>query len=73
MSALLSGGGLKAGQVVGATTADGGEPSQRPLGPGDLLATIYHSLGLDHRATLPDRQNRPIALVPEGEPIRELI
>ncbi|MFM8221632.1 MAG: DUF1501 domain-containing protein [Planctomycetaceae bacterium] len=73
MSALLAGGGLRAGQVVGATTADGGEPSQRPLGPGDLLATIYHSLGIDHRATLPDRQNRPIPLVPEGDPIRELI
>jgi len=73
MAALLSGGGLRSGQLVGSTTADGGEPNTRLLTPGDLLATIYHVVGLDSRATLPDRQGRPIPLVPEGEPIRELI
>jgi hypothetical protein len=71
-TALLSGGGIKGGQVVGATTANAGEPKDRPLGPGDLLATIYHALGLDPTATLPDRQNRPIRLVDEGQPIAEL-
>lgn len=73
MSALLSGGGLRAGQIVGSTTADGAKPHDRPLSPGDLLATMYHVLGIDARRTLPDRQNRPIPLVPEGSPIRELI
>jgi len=73
MSALLSGGGLRAGQIVGSTTSDGGKPKDRPLGPGDLLATMYHALGIDARRTLPDRQNRPIPLVPAGEPIRELV
>jgi hypothetical protein len=73
MSAVLSGGGLRTGQIVGSTTSDGGKPHDRPLGPGDLLATMYHVLGIDARRTLPDRQNRPIPLVPAGEPIRELI
>lgn len=73
MTAILSGGGLRAGQVVGSTTSDGAKPLDRPLGPGDLLATIYHSLGIDHRRTLPDRQSRPIPLVPTGQPIRELV
>jgi uncharacterized protein (DUF1501 family) len=73
MSVLLSGGGIRGGQVVGATQADGSEPKDRPLRPGDLLATIYRSIGIDHRRTLIDRQNRPIPLLPEGEPIRELL
>ena len=73
MHAVLSGGGLRPGQVVGSTTADGGEPRDRPLKPEDLLATIYKTLDIDHRTTVPDRQNRPIRILPEGEPIRELI
>lgn len=73
MSALLCGGGIKGGQIVGSTTADGGEPNHRPLKPGDLLATIYHTLGIDHQTTLTDRQARPIPILPEGEPIRELL
>jgi uncharacterized protein (DUF1501 family) len=72
MSALLAGGGIKAGQVVGATTADGGEPRDRPLGPGDLLATLYRVLGLDPEQILIDRQNRPLRLVETGQPISEL-
>jgi hypothetical protein len=72
MSAVLSGGGIRAGQVVGATTADGGEPVERPLLPGDLLATIYRVLGIDPEQTLADRQNRPIRIVDAGQPIAEL-
>ena len=72
-SALLCGAGIRPGQVVGSTTFDGGEPKDRAMGPEDLVATIYHALGMDHQATLPDRQNRPIPLVPRGEPIRELV
>lgn len=73
MSALLSGGGLRGGQVVGATTNDGGEPRDRPLRPADLLATIYHALGIDHEQFLRDQQNRPIRVLEGGEPIRELM
>ena len=73
MHAVLSGGGIKAGQIVGSTTPNGGEPHERPLRPGDLLATMYHAIGIDPRATVIDRQNRPIPILPEGEPIRELV
>jgi len=73
MHAVLSGGGIRPGQIVGSTTANGGEPRDRPLKPEDLLATIYKTLGIDHQTTVPDRQNRPIPILPEGEPIRELI
>ncbi|MFN0055812.1 MAG: DUF1501 domain-containing protein [Planctomycetales bacterium] len=72
MSAVLCGGGIQGGQIVGATTPDGGRPHDRPLGPGDLLATVYRVLGIDHRETLLDRSQRPIGIVPHGEPIREL-
>jgi hypothetical protein len=54
------------------TTGNGGEPRDRPLGPGDLLATIYHTLGIDPASTVNDRQNRPVWLVPDEAPIREL-
>ena len=72
MSALLSGGGIREGQIIGATTSDGGEPRDRHLGPGDLLATIYRVLGIDTETMLPDRQNRPMHLVQAGQPIAEL-
>lgn len=72
MSALLSGGGIRPGQVIGATTADGGEPAERAMPPGDLLASIYRVLGIDHEQTVPDRQNRPVRLVESGKVIEEL-
>lgn len=72
MSAVLSGGGLKSGQVVGSTTADGGAPKDRPLGPGDLAATMYRALGIDHEQFIYDAQNRPHKVLGEGTPIAEL-
>jgi hypothetical protein len=72
MHAVLSGGGIRPGQIIGSTTSNGGEPEDRPLGPGDLLASIYKVLGIDHDTYLPDRQNRPARLVEHGEPIDEL-
>jgi hypothetical protein len=72
MSVLLSGGGVQGGRIIGATTADGGEPATNRYVPGDMLATIYRVLGIDPVAMLPDKQNRPVRLVDVGEPIREL-
>ena len=72
MHAVLSGGGIREGQIIGSTTSNGGEPQDRPLGPGDLLASIYKVLGINHDTYLPDRQNRPMRLVEHGEPIAEL-
>ena len=72
MHAVLSGGGIRSGQIIGSTTKDGGDVDDRPLTPGDLLASIYKVLGIDHHATVTDRQNRPTRIVEQGEPIREL-
>ncbi len=72
MSALVSGGRLRTGQVVGSTTARGEHPKERPLTPRNLLATIYRHLGVDYRHEFKDRGGRPIPILGDGEPIREL-
>ena len=46
--------------MVGATTSNGGEPRDRGFSPGDLLATIYQSLGIDPTTPILDRQKRPV-------------
>jgi hypothetical protein len=69
----FAGGGVKGGRVVGASDTIGGFPAERPVGPGDVVATIFHSLGLDHTSHLPGPAGRPFALTDFGtEPIREL-
>jgi hypothetical protein len=73
MSVLLAGGGLRMGQVIGATNARGEEPSQRAMNSNCLLATIYHCFGIDIRHTYHDRAGRPIPILQEGEPIAELL
>jgi uncharacterized protein (DUF1501 family) len=74
-SALLAGGGMRTGQVIGATDRLGGEPSERPVRFGEVFATLYHNLGIDvNKATLADLSGRPNFLVPEGaQPMRELV
>ncbi|MEO1983132.1 MAG: DUF1501 domain-containing protein, partial [Fuerstiella sp.] len=72
-TALVSGGGLRMGQVVGATNSKAEYPTERPYTPKDLLATVYRHLGIDYRQTLIDYSGRPIHILGEGEPIRELI
>jgi len=73
--ALLAGGGMRTGQVIGATDRLGGEPTERPVTFGEVFATLYHNLGIDvNRVTVPDLSGRPQFLVPEGAlPIRELV
>lgn len=73
MSVFLSGGGLKMGQVIGATNSKGEHPVQRPLDSNCLLATIYQRFGIDQSSTLPDVSGRPIAILPKGEVIKELL
>lgn len=72
-SALVSGGGLRLGQVIGATSSKGEYPTERPLSPQDLLATIYRHLKIDRRQSFNDFAGRPIPILNEGEPISELI
>jgi uncharacterized protein (DUF1501 family) len=74
MSMLVSGGGLKMGQVIGSTNAKGERPKDRPLTPNDLWATMFRHLGVDWKNTsFPDHSGRPMPMLPEGEPIAELI
>jgi uncharacterized protein (DUF1501 family) len=74
MSVLIAGGGLKPGVVVGESNARGEVPKERPVRPADLIATLYHQLGLDPEAVFLDRLNRPIPIVPHGgKAISELI
>ena len=73
--ALMIGGGMKTGQVIGATDKIGGEPVERPVKFQEVFATLYHNVGIDlSSATVEDASGRPNFLVEPGvEPIRELI
>jgi hypothetical protein len=72
--ALLAGGGLRTGQVIGSTDRIGAAPHDRPLHFQDVLATLYWHLGLDvGRIALDDLSGRPQYLVGDHAPIHELI
>lgn len=73
MAALVSGGGLRMGQVVGATNSKGEYPKENPLTPQDLLATVYKHLGIDYHRQLIDFSGRPVAVLGEGKPIADLV
>ena len=72
--ALLAGGGMRTGQVIGATDRIAGEAAARPVTFGELYATLYHNLGIDvEQTTLQDLNGRPQYLVEGGaRPLREL-
>jgi uncharacterized protein (DUF1501 family) len=72
-SVMMAGGGLRGGQVVGSTNSKGEHPIERPLQPSDVLATVYHTLGIDFRQTFNDNAGRPIPILDSGEPIKEII
>jgi hypothetical protein len=72
MSLLMAGGGMKMGQAIGSTSRKGDEPRDRPLSPGDLLATWYRYLGVPLDTHYTDATGRPIPILPEGHPIDEL-
>ena len=63
MSALVAGGGLKMGQAVGASSARGEYPKDRPYKVPHLLSTIYQAMGIDPSVHLPERQ-RPADVHP---------
>ncbi len=73
ISAMLAGGGIRGGQFVGATNSRGEHPSERPLIPADLLATVYHQLGIDTTQSYNDHAGRPHPILSEGRPIAELV
>lgn len=73
MSVLLSGGGLRMGQAVGATSIKGDEPAVRPFTPTDFQATLYHAMGVPLDMSFRNFAGRPTPILPAGTPIEELI
>lgn len=73
MSVLVSGGGMKMGQVIGSTTSNGAYAKDNKLDPNDLLATVYRFLGIDPDHAFLDHSGRPMPILPSGTPIAELI
>jgi uncharacterized protein (DUF1501 family) len=71
--ACMGGGGVKLGEVVGATNPLGEFVVDSPVTPQDLAATIYHTLGIPLHTWYRAQDGRPIELVPEGRPIRQLL
>lgn len=72
-SVLFAGGGVKGGQVVGASDKMGAAPADRPVTPAEIVASIYHSIGIDIHTELPSPGGRPVPVVDSGiKPVMEL-
>ena len=71
-SAILAGGGIAGGQVLGASDTRGAFPAERPVAPAELAATILHSLGIDLSTRLALPAGGELALA-DAEPIGELV
>jgi hypothetical protein len=73
LSVLLAGGGIQGGRVVGASSPKGEYPAERPLLPADVLATVYHLMGIDLSAHFVNRAGRPVPINNYGQVIEELL
>jgi uncharacterized protein (DUF1501 family) len=73
MSAVVSGGGLKMGQVVGSSSARGEFPKERPYRVSQVLSTMYESLGIDPAQAFIDNAGRPMHILDDRETIPELL
>jgi Protein of unknown function (DUF1501) len=70
-SILMAGGGVRGGQVIGASNRLGEEPKDCPVHPAEIAATVYHALGIDPSTRLPGTDGRLMPLV-EARPVMEL-
>lgn len=70
---LLAGGGVKQGVVHGRTDAQAAYPVEHPVSAGDLVATIYHLLGVDASLTVNDLTGRPVPIAHGGAPVRDIL
>ncbi len=68
-TALLAGGGIRGGQVYGSSDRIAAYPSDRPVSPEHLAATVYQALGITENLVVQDRQGRVLSLLEEGEPL----
>src|SRR5207302_1945184 len=69
----LAGGGLRMAQVVGESSAKAEMPKTRPISPQDLMATVFHVLGIPQDLQYQDTTGRPVSMVNGGRPIPELL
>ena len=70
-TSVIAGGGIKRGYVHGKSDATGSAPLEKPVNPQQLLATIYHAVGIDPRTMVFNHLNQPRELV-QGDPVLEL-
>ncbi len=70
---MVAGGGLKMGQVVGASNANGERPKDRPITVPQVLATVYKAIGIDPGQTFPAGNGRPVYVLDDRELVRELL
>ncbi len=71
--AIFAGGGLRLGQVIGATDERGERPKNKSYNPQNILATLYHVLGINMNTTFPDHSGRPRYLLDDQDTIAELV
>jgi hypothetical protein len=72
-SALLAGGGIAGGRIVGRSDADGGAPAERPVSPQDIAFTLFTLLGIDPHKRYSTPTGRSVAVVHDGSLVRELL
>jgi hypothetical protein len=72
-AAAAAGGGTKQGTVFGTTDKEAGYPVDHPVRPCDLIATIYHLLGIDPHTLIHDRIGRPFPIARGGDPVQGVI
>jgi len=73
MSAMVAGGGMKMGQVIGSSNARGEVPKDRRVTVPQVLATFYQAMGIDPSMTFPNQAGRPMYILEDREPVRELL
>jgi hypothetical protein len=72
-SVFLAGAGVRGGSVCGASDAQAAFVKDRPVRPADIVATVYHCLGIDPDMPVSDRGGRPIPVAQGGQPVREIL
>ena len=70
---VLAGGGLKGGAILGESDALGEAPAARPISVQDVLATVYHQLGINTHKTFFNEAHRPVEILNYGQPIQEIL
>jgi uncharacterized protein (DUF1501 family) len=70
-TSVLAGGGVRGGMVYGKSDKQAAYPTENPVTPADLIATVYHALGVPESQTVPDLSGRPVFVRP-GKAVEEL-